>query len=217
MGPPVLGAHVSIAGGLEEAFARAKSISCEAIQIFSKNQRQWAAKPLAAEQVEAWHQNRKNSKVRAILIHDSYLINLADPTKAGVKKAREAFVDEIRRAEALGVQGLVFHPGAHMGRGKRGGSSGSSLALITASPRASRPRQHCSLRTPRGRAAASDIASNNSGTSPKASPTPPDWASASTPATPLLAGMTSATGRATMPRCGSSTMWWACAAYRLST
>lgn len=118
---PVLGAHVSIAGGLEEAFARAKSIGCESIQIFSKNQRQWAAKPLAAEQVDAWHQTRKDSRVKAIIIHDSYLINLADPTKSGVRKAREAFVDEIQRAEALGVQGLVFHPGAHMGRGEKKG------------------------------------------------------------------------------------------------
>ncbi len=118
----MLGAHVSIAGGLEEAFARAKYISCEAIQIFSKNQRQWASKPLVAEQVDTWHETRKKSKVRAILIHDSYLINLADPTKVGVKKAREAFVDEIRRADALKVQGLVFHPGAHMGRGEKMGT-----------------------------------------------------------------------------------------------
>lgn len=117
----MLGAHVSVAGGLHNAFAEAKALKCEAIQIFSKNQRQWKAKELTAEGVDAWQLGRKASKVRAILIHDSYLINLADPTAAGIEKARAAFVEEIQRAENLGVPYLVFHPGAHMGRGEAQG------------------------------------------------------------------------------------------------
>ncbi len=114
----MLGAHVSVAGGLHNAFTEAKALKCEAIQIFSKNQRQWKSKSLEPQAVDEWKEGRRTSKVKGILIHDSYLINLADPTAAGVKRAREAFKEEIRRAEALQVPNLVFHPGAHVGKGE---------------------------------------------------------------------------------------------------
>lgn len=117
----VLGAHVSVAGGLTNAFIEAKSLKCEAIQIFSKNQRQWQSKPLEAETVDGWRVGRSKIGVRSVMIHGSYLINLADPTRAGVMKARAAFIDEMERAETLEVPYLVFHPGAHMGRGEEAG------------------------------------------------------------------------------------------------
>jgi deoxyribonuclease-4 len=134
----MLGAHVSISGGLHNAFANARAIGCEAIQIFSKNQRQWRVPELSTQAVDAWRQSRKQSGVGAIMIHDSYLINLGDPTLPGAKKAREAFMEEIRRAEALDVPYLVFHPGAHMGKGEGAGIkrivTGLDLCLAKADP-----------------------------------------------------------------------------------
>ncbi len=117
----MLGAHVSIAGGLHNAFAEARVLGCDAIQIFSKNQRQWRAKELTAEGIDEWHRSRSASRVKAVLIHGSYLINLADPTAAGVRKARTALLEEMQRAGSLGVPYLVFHPGAHMGKGEAPG------------------------------------------------------------------------------------------------
>jgi deoxyribonuclease-4 len=113
-----LGAHVSISGGLHLAPGRGRDIGCEAIQIFSKNQRQWKAKPLSDEEAEAFREAVKAAGMQSVVIHDSYLINLADPQEEGLERSREAFVDEMERAQRLGVRYLVFHPGAHKGAGE---------------------------------------------------------------------------------------------------
>jgi deoxyribonuclease-4 len=113
----LLGAHVSIAGGVELAPGRGDDVGCEAIQIFSKNQRQWAAKPLTEEAAKAFQEAFKKSQQQAVAIHDSYLINLADMREENVAKSREAFVIELDRAQLLGVPHLIFHPGNHRGDG----------------------------------------------------------------------------------------------------
>jgi deoxyribonuclease-4 len=113
----LLGAHVSIAGGVELAPGRGDELGCEAIQIFSKNQRQWAAKPLTEESAAAFKEALKKSQQRATAIHDSYLINLADKRAENVAKSRDAFVVELERAQLLGIPHLIFHPGNHRGEG----------------------------------------------------------------------------------------------------
>lgn len=116
-----LGAHTSISGGLYQAAERGQAIGCEAIQIFSKNQRQWRAKPLTDEDAEAFKRAVKKADLHAVVIHDSYLINLADPGGENLVKSRAAFVEEMERAQRLDVPYLVFHPGAHKGDGVEAG------------------------------------------------------------------------------------------------
>src|SRR3989344_2427820 len=116
----LLGAHVSISGGVSNAPQRGLDIGCEAIQIFSKNQMQWDAPPMKKEGVEGFRESIRKSKLGTI-IHDSYLINLASKDPKLLKRSREGFVEEIRRAAALGIELLNFHPGAHMGTGEEAG------------------------------------------------------------------------------------------------
>ncbi|MFQ5918713.1 MAG: TIM barrel protein [Thermoplasmata archaeon] len=98
----LLGAHVSIAGGVELAPGRGDELGCEAIQIFSKNQRQWAAKPLTKEAAAAFKEALAKSQQQATAIHDSYLINLADRRAENVAKSRDAFVVELAWSLASG-------------------------------------------------------------------------------------------------------------------
>lgn len=110
----LLGAHVSISGGVENSISRGEELECDTIQIFSKNQRQWKSPPLSDESVKAFREALGNSRIRKITIHDSYLINLASPDSEILEKSRRAFIDEMERADQLGVTYLVFHPGSHM-------------------------------------------------------------------------------------------------------
>lgn len=110
---PFLGAHMSIAGGIELAAIRGGEIGCEIIQIFTKSSNQWAAKPLTEKTIGLFRENLKAHKIRAAFAHDSYLINLASPDKTLHKRSLAAFIHELERAEALGLMALVFHPGSH--------------------------------------------------------------------------------------------------------
>lgn len=110
----LLGAHVSISGGVENSISRGEELGCDAIQIFSKNQRQWKSSTLSDESVKAFREAFGNSRIKKITIHDSYLINLASPDTEILEKSRRAFLDEMERADRLGVPYLVFHPGSHM-------------------------------------------------------------------------------------------------------
>jgi deoxyribonuclease-4 len=112
-----LGAHVSIAGGLPLAPGRGRSLGCGAIQIFVKNQRQWAAPPLRPADARAFRAARRRAGMRHAFAHGSYLVNLACPDPAGWRQALGVFTDELRRAEALGLDALVVHPGSHLGAG----------------------------------------------------------------------------------------------------
>lgn len=113
-----VGAHVSAAGGVENAPLNAHKIGARAFAVFTKNQRQWKAKPLSRQSIEAFSQNcaRLGYVPEHILPHDSYLINLAHPEQSALTKSREAFVDEFRRCEQLGLKYLNFHPGSHLGK-----------------------------------------------------------------------------------------------------
>jgi len=118
-----LGAHVSIADGVQHAPQRGVDLGCTAIQIFTRNQRQWRAKPLTEQEITQFKINLKEQGFTppAICAHDSYLINLAAPDPSLLSKSREAFADELHRAEILGIPCVVFHPGAHKGHGETAG------------------------------------------------------------------------------------------------
>lgn len=109
-----LGAHVSVAGGLEKAIAAGERVGCDCLQIFVKNQRRWHAPKLADEQVSAFQASRRESRISPIIAHASYLLNLASPDRARRWQSVKALTDELQRCEALGVQSLVLHPGAHL-------------------------------------------------------------------------------------------------------
>lgn len=115
----LLGAHISIGGGISTAPEKAKKLTCNCMQIFSKNQMQWKAKPADLAEAESYRTNMKDFGIEETVVHDSYLINLASPKKSLLKMSREAFLDEMVRARHLGVSKLVFHPGSHMGAGEQ--------------------------------------------------------------------------------------------------
>ncbi|MCI0343473.1 MAG: deoxyribonuclease IV [Planctomycetales bacterium] len=115
--PPLLGAHVSTAGGLPEAIPNGEALGCDAIQVFARGQRQWRARPLSDPDVALFRERMAGSRIRVALSHDSYLINLGSGRRRLHARSREAFREELARAEALGIPWVVFHPGAHMGGG----------------------------------------------------------------------------------------------------
>ena len=112
------GAHVSAAGGVENAPLNAKNIGAGAFALFTKNQRQWRAAPLSPETIEAFRKNCESLgySARHILPHDSYLINLGHPESDALEKSRDAFDDEMLRCEQLGLDRLNFHPGSHLNK-----------------------------------------------------------------------------------------------------
>jgi deoxyribonuclease-4 len=112
---------MSIAGGLDKAILRGKEVDCDVIQIFSKNSNQWGVPPLTTEDVSAFKTAARETGVRPMLIHNSYLINLGSPADKDWKRAVEAMFIELERAEALGVPYVVAHPGAHVGSGEEAG------------------------------------------------------------------------------------------------
>ncbi|MEI6756358.1 MAG: deoxyribonuclease IV [Chlorobium sp.] len=111
-----VGAHVSIAGGVENAPLQASSIGAKAFALFTKNQRQWKAPKLESASVEAFRKNCNDGgfKPEHILPHDSYLINLGSPDTQKLRNARDAFTEEMVRVEELGLVMLNFHPGSHL-------------------------------------------------------------------------------------------------------
>ena len=113
-----IGAHVSASGGVEQAVLRAVDIDANAFALFTKNQRQWKAPPLKAETIEKFKRFCQVHHFTAdqILPHDSYLINLGSPEMEGLEKSRAAFIDEMERANQLGLRLLNFHPGSHLNK-----------------------------------------------------------------------------------------------------
>ena len=118
------GAHVSASGGVENAVKNAKDIGATAFALFTKNQRQWIAPKLTAEQIANFREAMAEAGFSAaqILPHDSYLINLGHPDQEGLEKSRESFFEEMHRCELLGLDRLNFHPGSHLKRISEEGS-----------------------------------------------------------------------------------------------
>lgn len=113
-----VGAHVSAAGGVENAPVNAHRIGATAFALFTKNQRQWFAKPLTEENISAFKLNceKYGYLPKQILPHNSYLTNLGHPEKEALQKSRDAFLDEMQRCEQLGLDRLNFHPGSHLNK-----------------------------------------------------------------------------------------------------
>jgi deoxyribonuclease IV len=111
-----VGAHVSAAGGVENAPVNAREIGAKAFGLFTKNQRQWVGNPLTLASIKAFRENceKYDFKPFQILPHDSYLINLGHPDKDSLEKSRAAFNEEMLRCELLGLDRLNFHPGGHL-------------------------------------------------------------------------------------------------------
>jgi len=111
-----VGAHVSASGGVDNAPLNAIAIGAKAFALFTKNQRQWVAKPLETKTIDAFHTNLEASGIlpKHILPHDSYLINLGHHEVEKLEKSREAFIDELERCRILGLDRLNFHPGSHL-------------------------------------------------------------------------------------------------------
>ena len=116
MSKKFVGAHVSASGGVYNAPLNAIEIGAKAFALFTKNQRQWVAKPLESEMIDKFKENLQKSGIlpKHVLPHDSYLINLGHPEVEKLEKSRAAFIDELERCAQLGLDRLNFHPGSHL-------------------------------------------------------------------------------------------------------
>jgi deoxyribonuclease-4 len=129
MSEVLLGAHMSIAGGVFNAFLHGKSVGCNTIQIFVKSNNQWRAKPLSDEEVEKYHHLQKETGINPVVAHDSYLINAASQDQALFAKSRDALKIELERCQALKIPYLVMHPGSHLGAGESVGLATIARAI----------------------------------------------------------------------------------------
>ena len=118
---PRLGAHLSIAGGLPRAVDRAEASGCAALQIFTKSAGQWCARELPPEEIALFRRRLRQTRIRPVVAHNSYLINLAAADTALRARSVESLCDELDRAEVLGLDGLVMHPGSFTSGTERGG------------------------------------------------------------------------------------------------
>ena len=115
---PLLGAHMSIAGGIGNALLLGAKVQCDAIQIFTKSSRQWACKPYSQEEIAQYRENQKTTGIKKVIAHDSYLLNLGSPDAVLRQRSILAFIDEMERCELLGISNLIAHPGSHVGSGE---------------------------------------------------------------------------------------------------
>jgi deoxyribonuclease-4 len=145
-----LGAHMSIAGGVDRALLRGHQIGCQTIQLFTKSNHRWAASPLEDETIERWYRNRDETGIAPIVAHDSYLINLASPDDELWQRSLDAFVVEMERCETLSIPYLVMHPGSHTGSGEEAGLRRIAMALDRAFERRPGARVKVLLETTAG-------------------------------------------------------------------
>lgn len=118
---PLLGAHMSISGGLENALIRGHKLGCNTIQMFTGNSNRWKRQPLEKSQINLFRETKMETGISPIISHASYLINLASSDEELYKKSLDAMMDEIHKCEQLGIDYLVVHPGFHKGRGEKYG------------------------------------------------------------------------------------------------
>jgi deoxyribonuclease-4 len=125
-----LGAQISVAGGLHHAFERGVEVGCESIMIFTKSNRQWKAKPLSAEEIHLYHEAlQAHEDVYPVTVHASYLINIASSNPDLWQRSYNALKVEIKRAEAISAEMLVFHPGAYVDASEEQGLENIARAL----------------------------------------------------------------------------------------
>lgn len=127
--PLLLGAHFSIAGGLENAIYTAKEYGCSALQLFTKNARTWKETALSDDAVERFVQARQETGIVEIAAHTSYLLNIAGPDEKGRARSRKALAAELERCQRLGIPYLVHHPGAHLGAGAEAGIAAAAREI----------------------------------------------------------------------------------------
>jgi deoxyribonuclease-4 len=111
---PLLGAHMLASGGLFKALLAGEALGCTAIQLFTRNNRQWHFEAVKDEEIEAWNKTLKQTSIKSVVSHASYLINLGSPSEELRMKSRNALIAEIIRCHQLGIDGVVFHPGSHV-------------------------------------------------------------------------------------------------------
>jgi deoxyribonuclease-4 len=130
-----IGSHMSTSGGVDKAFARGEALGLEVMQIFTKNQNQWKAKPIPPEVVERYFKERERTGIGAVFAHGSYLINLCAADKETLKRSRKALLDEFERCDLLDIPYLVAHPGSHLGKGESQGLAAiaESINIVFAS------------------------------------------------------------------------------------
>ncbi|HET8647100.1 MAG TPA: deoxyribonuclease IV, partial [Vicinamibacteria bacterium] len=138
----LLGAHVPVAGGLANAPAHGVAIGATAIQVFTRNHRQWACRPLSAEEPAAFKAALAESGIGAVMAHASYLVNLASTSSDFLQRSRHNLAEEVLRCHQLGIPSVVVHPGAHMGAGERAGLTAVARSLddVHARTPGARPR-----------------------------------------------------------------------------
>lgn len=128
----LIGAHMPTTGGLYKAITSGHEIGCTAVQLFTASPRQWRARPLSEEDITAFARAREETGIHTVISHDSYLINLAAPNEDILQRSREAFLDELQRAEALGIPWVVTHMGAYLDSSEEEGLRvlGESVRLL---------------------------------------------------------------------------------------
>lgn len=125
-----IGAHMSIAGGLDKAIERGDEVGCESIQIFTQSSRTWKVFPILEEEVLAFKSALKKAKsVKRVIAHNSYLLNLSTEKTEVRKKSVEFFIAMMERCEAFGIESLITHPGSHLGAGESVGLKKTSQSL----------------------------------------------------------------------------------------
>jgi len=126
---PLIGAHMSIAGGVFNAILLAEEVGCRCVQLFVKSSNQWRARALAKEEIDQFRAERERTEIGPAVAHSSYLINVASPDTALYERSREALLEEYRRCVQLGIEHLVFHPGSHTGSGTDAGVERIAAAM----------------------------------------------------------------------------------------
>lgn len=126
---PIFGSHLSVARGFAQAVDDAVKLGCQSLQVFTKAPNQWRGRDISLIEADEFRRAVKKAKLRYTLAHDSYLINLASPDERLYRQSIESFVEEIRRAERLGITYLVTHPGAHLNAGEDDGLASVVAAL----------------------------------------------------------------------------------------
>lgn len=110
----LIGAHISISDGFSEAITQGESIGCTCMQIFTKSNRQWHAKTITDEEAQRFKKTWKDSSIKDVIVHSSYLINIGSPDARTAEKSTHALIEELHRCAQLGITYLVLHPGARL-------------------------------------------------------------------------------------------------------